>query len=148
MKPLSKIAFSQAQRRFLRLSAIISDIQIRTGWIHYLRQAIGMSLAVLAKRTGVTVPTAQQIEKRELSGKVTLSTMRKIASAMDCEFIYAIVPREDLGDYLDKKAQEKAKKLISEADTHMSLEDQKVTEDLTTRLRLLAEELREKGDIW
>ena len=49
---------------------------------------------------------------------------------------------------LKKKAMEKAKRSILRADTHMSLEDQKVQDELDGRVERLAEKLIEKGKVW
>ncbi|MBI2602131.1 MAG: hypothetical protein HYW48_03665 [Deltaproteobacteria bacterium] len=105
-------------------------------------------MALLAKRAKVITQVLHKIEKREAEGKVTLETMRKIAWAMDCEFIYALVPRKEIKFLLKEKALEKATRLIEEADIHMTLEDQKVTEDFKTRIERLAETLLKKGDVW
>jgi predicted Holliday junction resolvase-like endonuclease len=74
--------------------------------------------------------------------------MRKIAAAMECEFVYALVPKQDLRTFLEKKASAKATRIVREADVHMTLEDQKVTEDIKDRIDRIANDLLSKGDIW
>ncbi len=96
----------------------------------------------------MTKATVQQIEKREVSGQVPLETMRRIAAAMECEVVYALVPKQELGDFLKKKAAAKATRIIREADVHMTLEDQRVSEDIKDRIDRIAEDLLAKGDIW
>jgi predicted DNA-binding mobile mystery protein A len=148
LKPPNKLAMKQINKRLGKLRPLITETQIRSGWISYLRQALCMTLAKLAERSQSNLSTVQQIEKREAEGKVTLQTMKKIAAAMDCEFIYAMVPKKDLPLYLKQIATKKATSIIKQADVHMALEDQKVNEDIKERISRLAEDLLQKGDIW
>jgi F0F1-type ATP synthase membrane subunit b/b' len=67
---------------------------------------------------------------------------------MECEFVYAFIPRESLKTTLTKKAYEKASEILKRADTHMTLEDQKVEGDINQRVERLAKSLLEKGDVW
>lgn len=67
---------------------------------------------------------------------------------MECEVVYAFVPKESINALLKGKAIEKAKRILIEADTHMTLEDQKVDGDMKTRVERLARTLIEKSDVW
>lgn len=145
---LNKLTIKNAQKRREVLLKALSAMQVRPGWIKYTRSVLGITLKELAKRVGLALPTIAQAEQRESEGKVTIETLRKFADAMECEFVYAFVPRDDIVKLLHKKAIEKATRTILKADTHMSLEDQKVTEELQLRIELLAEKLLEKGKVW
>lgn len=144
----NKLAMKQIERRLKNLREFAKDASIRTGWIHYMRQALGLTLKNLAIASKLTQASVQQIEKREIAGKVTIETMRKIANAMDCEFVYAIVPKQELNAYLKEKAIIKATRIVQEADVHMTLEDQKVSQNIRERIERIAEDLLTKGDIW
>lgn len=148
MKPLTKLARDQIEKRLSNLRAVIADASIRTGWITYMREAMCMTQSILAKASGMTQATVQQIEKREREGNVTINTMRKIAAAMDCEFIYVLVPKQELSELLKMKALVKAKRMVEVANIHMTLEDQQVSGDINTRIERIAEDLLAKGDIW
>lgn len=148
MKRPDKLAMKQIERRLRSLRSIAKDTAVRTGWIAYMRQAMCMTLSTLAKATGLSAATVQQIEKREKAGRVTIETMQKIAAAMECEFVYAFVPKQELGDFLKNKATAKATRIVREADVHMTLEDQQVSEDIKNRIDRIAEDLLAKGDIW
>ncbi len=148
MKPLSKLSINQINKRINNLRMLSQHAEIRTGWITYMRQAMSMTLANLGKLTGLTTASVQQIEKRERAGKVTIQTMRKIAEAMECDFVYAFVPKDDLNEFLKKKAIQKATRIVREADVHMTLEDQRVSENMNERIERIADDLLEKGDIW
>ena len=148
MKPPDKLAMTQIEKRLRNLRGLVKDARLRTGWIAYMRQAMCMTLSTLGKASGLAKATVQQIEKRESAGKVTIETMRKIATAMDCEFVYAIVPKQELHELLKKRAVAKATRIVREADVHMTLEDQQVSEDIRERIERIAEDFLAKGDIW
>ena len=111
MKPLDNLALKQVERRLKLLKKQSENMRIRTGWIRYIRTAFGMSLETLAKRSELSVSTLSQTENREKHGKVTLETLKKMAAAMDCEFVYAIIPRTDLRSAIKKQAQSKATRI-------------------------------------
>lgn len=143
-----QIAISQADRRIKPLRESLENTRVRPGWIHYMRTILGMTLKDLAIRAGVSTPTVAQSERREAEGKVTLETLRKIAKSMECEFVYAFIPKSDIKTLLKSKALKKAEEILARADTHMALENQKVTGDKKMRIERLAKNLYEKGDVW
>jgi predicted DNA-binding mobile mystery protein A len=113
-----------------------------------MRGALSMTLAILAQRAGVSVSSVAQAERHEAEGRITLSTLKKLARAMDCELVYAFVPNTDLAATMKKAALQKARRLLSTADTHMTLEGQTVYSPLHERIEALADQLLAKGDIW
>jgi predicted DNA-binding mobile mystery protein A len=145
---LDKLTIKNAQKRRVELLKTIQQMKVKPGWIKYTRSVLGMTLKELAKLAGLSLPTVAQAERREAEGKVTIDTLKKLAEAMECEFVYAFVPKQDIPELIHKKAIEKARRTILKADTHMSLEDQRVNEDLKLRIESLAEKLIEKGKIW
>ena len=66
------------------------------GWIKTVRKALGMSGSQLAKRLGVTKGRVSQAESAELSGGSTIKSMQNMAQAMDCRFVYAIIPKKEI----------------------------------------------------
>jgi predicted DNA-binding mobile mystery protein A len=148
MKSLNPLSYVQLERRLKPLRKNIENTHIRSGWIHSVRVALGMSLDTLARLSDASISTIAGIEKREPQGKVTLETLRKIATAMDCELIYAIVPKKEIRAVLKERAYSKAEKVLSRADTHMTLEDQKVRQSMKERIQLLADRLLADGDVW
>lgn len=148
MKAYNELKMTQIQGRLDSLNTLKDLAKVRPGWISYMRGALGMTLKNLAKILDVSIPTVAQSERREMEGKVNLETLRKMATAMECEFVYAFIPKKDLKTTLEKKAYEKASAILKIADTHMSLEDQKVKGDINKRIERLAKELLERGDVW
>jgi len=66
------------------------------------------------------------MEHSEASGTITLKSLRKAAAAMDCDLVYAIVPRATLEDILKQHASEKARTLLGRVGHSMVLEAQAV----------------------
>ena len=99
------------------------------GWVRSIREALGMSGQQLGKRMNVSQPRVVQMEKDELSGSMTLKTMRQAAEALDCVFIYALVPRTSLEETVRWQAKRVAKKRLSRTSHSMLLEDQLVSND-------------------
>jgi predicted DNA-binding mobile mystery protein A len=94
------------------------------GWIKAIRESLGMTARQLAARMGVSPSRIPLIEKAEASGSTTLRTLRQAAAAMNCTFVYAMVPIEPLDDILRDRAMQKAHKDVSRLDHTMRLENQ------------------------
>lgn len=97
------------------------------GWIRAIRNALGMSSRQLAIRMGVAQQSVSRIEKDELSGSVTIKTMRKTAEALDCIFVYAFVPRHSLNKTLHSQAMIYAKGQLNQVSQTMALEAQSLS---------------------
>jgi predicted DNA-binding mobile mystery protein A len=143
-----EVTLTQISRRVEELRKSKDIAHVRGGWISYMRSALGMTLSDLSRRVGLSLPTVAQAEKREAEGKVTLSTLKKLAEAMECDLVYSFVPKKELKTFIHEKAYEKATKSLIDADLHMKLENQKVDGAMEERINRLAKKLIEKGDIW
>lgn len=121
------------------------------GWIRTTRRALGMSAAQLARRLGKTRALISNTEKAELDGGVTLRTMRSIAEAANCRFVYAFVPKESAEALLQRRAREKAKRRVMEASGHMALEQQTLSQSqMESETERLAEKIlkEQQSDLW
>ena len=126
-------------------------LSLSEGWLKTVRKALGMSGTQLAKRLGVTKGQISQTESGELSGSVTLKTMQKMAQAMDCRFVYAVIPTQEIEKIIKHRAVLKAKEQIKAASTQMALEAQALNdEQLAYAVDQLASEIVEKmpSDLW
>lgn len=68
----------------------------KSGWIKVMRQTLGFSGAELARKMQVTRGLISNTEKAELEGRVTIKKMQEYADAMDCEFIYCMIPKDGI----------------------------------------------------
>jgi predicted DNA-binding mobile mystery protein A len=119
----------QLDRTFEQLSKIKGMQPPVKGWLRSIREALGMSGKQLGERMDVSQPRVVQMEKDEVSGAVTLKTMRQAAEAMDCIFVYAMVPRVSLDETIRQQAKKVAERRLSRTSHTMLLEDQLVSND-------------------
>ena len=101
------------------------------GWIVTIRKALGMSGAQLARRTGVTKAAIYQAQRNEPEGAITIKQMEKIAQALGCRFVYAIVPDDSVAETVRQQARKKAEALVQRASSNMALEKQALLPDQT-----------------
>jgi predicted DNA-binding mobile mystery protein A len=99
-----------------------------------------MSQADVGRRLGLTQAAVASMERSEANDKIQLDTLRRVADTLDCDLIYALVPREGLDSTLRAQARRKLTPHLSAVAQTMSLEDQdsgpesEVMEDEITRL--------------
>ena len=55
-----------------------------------------MTTRELAARMHVSQPAVTQLERSEITGRAQLGSLRKAAAALDCDLVYALVPRTPL----------------------------------------------------
>jgi len=96
----------------------------RGGWIRAIRKAIGMTSEQLAKRLQVTRQAVNDAERREAANEMTLAQLRRFAAALDCEFVYALVPRRPLRDVVERRAEMLANAEVAKVSHSMALEAQ------------------------
>ncbi len=97
------------------------------GWIRALRQALGLSSAELARRLGTSRQLPLQLEKAEAEDRITLKSLRAAANALDCDLVYALVPRAaTLRQLTEERARAEAQTLVRRAEHSMALENQAV----------------------
>ena len=157
MRPNKRLLTSQRRvldaqlRRWLPLR---DDAVPRAGWLRALRESLGLTHRHLATRMGSTPRNAQQLEERELTGAITLASMKKAARAMNCQLVYALVPvapHASLEEIVGAQALALAKQLAGEVSRSMQLEGQGVEKEEThAQVAELAEDLRRELDsrIW
>lgn len=123
-KSIEKVRRRQLDSVFAKLRKSTAFERPKKGWIHEIRIALGMSSADLAQRMKVIRQRVDRLERDEANGKVTLESVRKAAEALDCEFIYFVVPKISLTTMVKDQAFMAAKKIAGEVEHTMRLEDQ------------------------
>lgn len=116
------------------------------GWIKAIREALGMTTKQLAGRIGVGQSRAVDIEKGEMSGSITLDSLARAAHALDCELVYALVPRKPLETMVEERATEVAIRSVKAMRHTMALEDQSLDEaDEQGQVKQLAKRMVERS---
>lgn len=129
---LSRQRLDQRLQEFARIAE--SDPPAR-GWIKAVRESLGMTTAQLAHRLGVKQPTVLDIEQSEMRASIQLATLRRVAAALDCRLVYALVPRTTLDRAVRERARAFAQGRRAAVEHSMLLENQKVEErDFEARL--------------
>jgi predicted DNA-binding mobile mystery protein A len=96
------------------------------GWIKAVRGALGMSTAQLAKRMGIRQPSIIDLERSEEKGTIELATLRRVAQALDCSLVYALVPNKPLETTIRERARTLLRRRRQPVEHTMLLEDQQV----------------------
>jgi predicted DNA-binding mobile mystery protein A len=96
------------------------------GWIRAVREALGMSTTELEHRMRISQSRIPELERGEVSGSVKLATLERAAEALDCELVYALIPRTTLDESVHAQARRKAVASLEGIRHSMRLEDQTV----------------------
>ena len=119
------------------------------GWVRTLRDALGMTSGDLARRMGVHQSRIPAIERGERDQRLKLDTLARAAEALDCDLVYALVPRTSLDDMVARQARSKAIRHLRNVMAHSRLEDQEVApKDLEAQIADLASEYQQRRDLW
>jgi len=146
-------AAAEARRSLDRVLATFRETPRRPpahGWIRAMRDALGMTAEQLGRRMGgISQPSVKRLELSEVEGTIQLSSLRRAAAALDCEVVYALVPRRSLEATYETAARVVARRELSLIGHTMALEDQAVddAEDDERVRRFIAEEL-DPRDLW
>lgn len=136
-------------RRLERLKPISQYERPASGWVKAIREALGMSAAQLAGRLGVSRQRVHDLEKAELHGGISLSSLRAAAEALDCTLVYALVPTSSLTSMVEQGARQVARKDLAFIDQTMALEDQALPgETLEDQITEYIETNLTEKDLW
>jgi predicted DNA-binding mobile mystery protein A len=95
------------------------------GWIRAIREALGLSSAELAERMKANRSLIVQQEKAEADDRITLKSLRAFANALDCDLVYAFVPRAgDLEQLVAARLRAAARTNVLGVEHSMALENQ------------------------
>lgn len=130
---------SESLNAFVQVKKVIRP---RRGWLRALREATGMSLRQIAEKMRATPQLVASLEKSEANNRITLHSLQTAAHAMDCELVYAIVPKSGtLRELVESRVRQEADEQVRAVEHSMMLENQavggvekKVAEE--TRLRI------------
>lgn len=119
-------ARKQLDERFSQLRPNTRYAPPVRGWIKAIREALGMTTEQLAKRLKVKQPSVAALEQSEAKGTIELATLRRVAEALDCTLVYALIPNKPLETIVRDRARAFARRRRAPVEHSMLLEDQKV----------------------
>lgn len=148
---LKQVIRDQYRSKFDQLVDAKPIIRPKEGWIRTLRKALGMSSPQLAARLAVSKSQASQMERMETEDRITLKQLRRVADVLDCDLVYALVPRQSVETTIRERARQKAEKLVGRTDIQMKLEAQQLPSDkLVEQVKLETDRLVSEmpRDLW
>lgn len=145
-----KIRTKKLRRR--QLDALYAKLQPLTessipdsGWVRSIREALGISPSQFAKLLGISRQAFQKLEAGEEKQTIALETLRRVAEAVNCRVVYAVVPSppyNSLEAILQERALTEATKLVGKVSWTMALEDQAIAKkEREQQIGEIAEEL-------
>ncbi len=123
-----KLIREQVDRSLKRFTPLRSTPPPPNGWIRAIRDALGMTGEQLGNRLKLSAARIYRIEQDEVEGNLTIKTMRRVAEALDCVFVYGFVPNTSLEDIVRQKAEAAAREKLARLSQTMSLEGQELSE--------------------
>ncbi len=79
------------------------------GWLRAIREGLGLSLEDVGKRVNQSRRRIQEFEKAEAEDRITLQSLRRVAAAMECELVYAVVPKSGtISELAERRARAQA----------------------------------------
>lgn len=124
--------FNRLRRRHLDSTlAALAPVRLLSlparGWVNEIRTTLGLTAAQLGARMGVTQAAVSQLERREAEGGVTLNSLRAAADALECDVVYALIPRAgSITATMEKRARAVAAASVGRVSHTMRLEDQAI----------------------
>jgi|WetSurMetagenome_2_1015567.scaffolds.fasta_scaffold131689_2 predicted DNA-binding mobile mystery protein A len=132
---LTRLKRTQTEEMLRPYRPLAQTATPRGGWVRAIREALGMSAAQLAERLGVIRQSVEAYERNEANGKITLESLNKIAGAMNCRLVYALVPEKPLEQIQRDRAEVLANELVKPVSHSMKLEAQAISEREARRQR-------------
>ncbi len=120
-----KLLIEQLDKK-LKPFKTIENVQIPTdGWISHIRRSLNMTLEQLGNKLNITKQGAKNIQKSEVSGSISLRSLRDAGEALGMRFVYGFVPLHGSAEkFVEMKANELARRIVLRTNQSMLLEKQ------------------------
>jgi predicted DNA-binding mobile mystery protein A len=115
---------SRLDERFAEFGASARFKAPPRGWMRAIREGLGMTTAQLAKRLGIKQPSVVALEQSEARGSIELATLKRVAAALDCTLVYALIPNKPLEAAVRARARDFLKARREPIEHSMLLENQ------------------------
>jgi len=106
------------------------------GWARAIREALSMTHGQLAQRLSISRQSVQDLEQAEADRRIKLDSLDRLAAAMRCRVVYALVPLEGTLDTMRTARAERLAEQMMEPVAHsMVMEAQGVATKVRARRR-------------
>ncbi|MES2957830.1 MAG: mobile mystery protein A [Pseudomonadota bacterium] len=130
---LNRLRLEQTSKALQVFEPLTASRTPSGGWLRVIREALGRTQRQQAGRLGIAAPTLHKSEKAEAEGRITLAQLRKLAAGLDCELVYALVPRRPLAEQVEAQADRVARLEVQGVTHSMKLEDQGPSNEFVQR---------------
>tara|TARA_B110000967_G_scaffold58588_1_gene60040 strand:- start:494 stop:904 length:411 start_codon:yes stop_codon:yes gene_type:complete len=129
MKDLKQnLMITQMDAKLKEFSPLLKHQHPEGGWIQSIRTTLKMSLRQFGERMNVTRQGAENLEKREKEGAITLKSLEEAGRVLNMKFVYGFVPMEgSIEKTIENRARALAIEIVKTTSNTMALEDQKNT---------------------
>ncbi len=142
MDGFRELTRKQLDERFETVRSVDLREVPRGGWVRTIREALQMTSRALGRRIGVSQSAVSQLEARERAETITLASLQRLATGLDCQLVYALIPRSTLRGTMRRQARRRARSMVEAVARSMELEGQGISdEDRITQERTLEESL-------
>lgn len=118
----------------------------KQGWVRTIREALDMSGTQLAERLNFSRNKVSILERKEADGSITINQLKQLASGLDCDVVYAIVPKQSIDSIIEERAHFLAGQRVNMTHQNMFLEAQQLApEKQAQAVELLANEIKLSG---
>jgi predicted DNA-binding mobile mystery protein A len=94
------------------------------GWIRTIRIALRMTQAEFAAILQINQRSPHVLDISEVQKKIRLKSLKKVADALNCDLVYALVPRDTLHSHYRNRARKIMTARIRSIENTMELENQ------------------------
>lgn len=133
MKDTELLRLQQMEETVSRFHGVIDIERPRRGWVRAIQEALGVTNVQLAKRLKLKPQTIEDMQHSEVSGTIQLQTLRKLAEALGCRVVYAVVPSKSLDEIRRERASAIARRQLRPVSHTMKLEAQGISETAEQR---------------
>ena len=126
----NKVIREQLDKKLVSLKEFASSGVPQHGWIKTIRESFGLSTNQLSKKIGVDQSRISRLENAEKDGSLKLSSLKKIAKALNMQFVYGFVPigKDTLEQIVTEQARQLALKRLKRLNDTMLLEKQELSD--------------------
>ncbi|MBV6485622.1 MAG: hypothetical protein KFKLKKLM_02192 [Flavobacteriales bacterium] len=144
MRNQKKLLIEQLDQKLANFKAA-KKVQVpQKGWINTIRTTLNMTREQLASKLSLTKGAIQKMEEREATGQITMNKLRDVGMALDLQFVYGFVPKDDtIENLINNKAKALATKIVLRTNQNMKLEGQGIgDEKINETINELANEIK------
>lgn len=126
MKDLKqKLIIEQMDAKLKEFIPLLKNQSPESGWLNAIRTSLKMSLRQFGERMDVTRQGAENLEKREKDGAITLKSLEEAGQSLNMKLVYGFVPMDgSIEKTIENRAKELALKIVKTTSNTMVLEDQ------------------------